>query len=484
MDRMMVYPGAIPLETDILNTERSVMIGLGYALQGYLGTGTYVDGFTCVQTTVASQSVQVTPGSIMTLGNVDNTAFSSLAADTTQQIIKQGLSLNTQTFTCAAPTTVGYSVAYLVEVAQADVDGAPVVLPYFNPSAPSVAWSGPGGAGTTNNTVRQSQAVLVLKTGIAATTGTQVTPTPDAGYVGMFVITVAYGQTTITSTSIANYSPSSFIPVKLPQILGLIRTRLTANTNFFVNASTGNDTTGSGTASAPWQTLQKAWNSIQQNIDLAGNGVAINCTGAFTAGMTANGPLVGSGSAIFSFASGSSVAATNNNAFTAQYGAAFTIQGTGTPVLLTTSGTGGGLGYGIAAVYGGSTITVGAGVNFGTCFAGHVYANGGSVSLFNAYTISGSTPTHVSIAGGGGYITTSQPGGQTVTLTGTPNFSTAFAYTAAPGNIALGNITFTGSATGVRYSANQGGTIQTGGGGVSYLPGSSAGTTSTGGQYS
>jgi hypothetical protein len=223
MDRLMVYPGAIPLETDILTTERNVMSALGWALQGYLGTTTVVDGFTCVQTTVASQNVNVTPGQILTLANVDATAFSSLAADTTHQIVKQGLMLNAATFTCASPLTVGFAVNYLIEVAQSDVDGLPVVIPYFNPANPSIAWSGPAGAGTTNNTSRQSAAVVQIKAGVAATAGTQVTPTPDAGFTGMFVVTVAYGQTTITSTSISTLATAPFILAKLPQIPGNVQ---------------------------------------------------------------------------------------------------------------------------------------------------------------------------------------------------------------------------------------------------------------------
>ena len=43
-NRRIVYPGQIPLETDILATNKESMIGLGYALQAALGTGTSVDG--------------------------------------------------------------------------------------------------------------------------------------------------------------------------------------------------------------------------------------------------------------------------------------------------------------------------------------------------------------------------------------------------------------------------------------------------------
>lgn len=214
----MQYPGQIPLETDPLGIQRNVMIGLGWVLQGTVGAGTYVDGFTCIPTGPASQSVQVTAGQILSVQNVDNSAYSSEPADTTHQIVKQGLLLNTATFTCAAPLTSGQSVNYLIEVTYQDLDGTPVVLPYYNAANPNVAWSGPNNTGVAQNTVRQGLALVQIKAGTPATTGTQVTPTPDAGFVGMFVVTVAFGQTTITGTSIATLATAPFIPAKLGTI--------------------------------------------------------------------------------------------------------------------------------------------------------------------------------------------------------------------------------------------------------------------------
>lgn len=219
MDRLINWPGAVPLETDLLNTNRNAMIGLGWALQGYLGTGTIVDGFACTQTTVASMSIQVTPGQILSVGNVDNSAYSSLAADS-RQIIKQGLLQYVSTLTLTAPTTVGYSINYLIEVEQSDVDGVPVVLSYYNAAVPATAWTGPAGAGTTNNTLRSSSAVVQWKAGAPAATGSQSTPPVDSGCTPLFIVTVAYGQTTITSASISTHPNAPFIQAgaKLPAI--------------------------------------------------------------------------------------------------------------------------------------------------------------------------------------------------------------------------------------------------------------------------
>ena len=66
--------------------------------------------------------------------------------------------------------------------------------------------------------------------------------------------------------------------------------------------------------------------------------------------------------------------------------------------------------------------------------------------------------------------------GITVTLTGTPAFS-AFASAASTGLInPASNVTFSGSATGARYAISSNGTINTNGGGASFLPGNSAGS--------
>lgn len=73
----------------------------------------------------------------------------------------------------------------------------------------------------------------------------------------------------------------------------------------------------------------------------------------------------------------------------------------------------------------------------------------------------------------------------TWTITGTPAWSVAFVYALDQGNIRISsaNVTFSGSATGVRYLAEMDSIIQTNGGGANFFPGGSAGSTATGSQY-
>lgn len=68
---------------------------------------------------------------------------------------------------------------------------------------------------------------------------------------------------------------------------------------------------------------------------------------------------------------------------------------------------------------------------------------------------------------------------RTITLTGTPAFSNAFAR-AVSAHVTLSGNTYSGSATGSRYNATLNGVIYTNG---ATLPGNAAGSTATGGQY-
>lgn len=212
MDRQIVYPGAIPLETDLLNTNKYAMMGLAKLAAALMGSNTYLHGLACTPSSPASMVINVAKGQIYSLQNVDGTAYSSLAADTTNTILKQGVILGSTAFTLTAPTTAGQSINYLIQIAYSDTDSGATVLPYYNAANPSVAYSGPNNAGTAQNTVRSGVCTVALKAGVAATTGTQTTPAVDTGYTAAWVITVAQGATTITASNIAVAANAPFLP--------------------------------------------------------------------------------------------------------------------------------------------------------------------------------------------------------------------------------------------------------------------------------
>jgi hypothetical protein len=216
MDREFFYPSEQPTDTMFLTAERAKVIALGYLAQAILGTGTIVDGFSCIPTVPASLSVQVGPGSIYSQTAVDNVAYGTLGTDTVDQIIKQGIILGYTSLTLTPPGTSGQAINYLIQAQLVEIDTNAVALSYFNSASPLVPFSGPAGSGVSQPTVRQSTVVLSALAGTAATAGSQTTPTPTAGYVGLYVVTVANGATQLTLTQISQYSAAPFIPAKLP----------------------------------------------------------------------------------------------------------------------------------------------------------------------------------------------------------------------------------------------------------------------------
>jgi hypothetical protein len=216
MKRKIVYPAAIPQEVDVLDTNKNVLVAIGHVLQDMLGTGTLFSGLGCVPTGPAGMTVNVNPGRAYSLQSTDTGAYSSLAADA-RSLVKQGILLDLVNFSCPAPTTAGFSINYLIEAAFQEVDAGSTVLPYYNAANPAVAFSGPNGTGTSNTTYRDNTVQLQLKPGAAATTGSQVTPTPDAGFNGLWVVTVAFGAVTITSANISQFVGAPFLSAPLLQ---------------------------------------------------------------------------------------------------------------------------------------------------------------------------------------------------------------------------------------------------------------------------
>ena len=118
---------------------------------------------------------------------------------------------------------------------------------------------------------------------------------------------------------------------------------------------------------------------------------------------------------------------------------------------------------------------------FGACAANHLYADGPGAYILATgnYSITGGAGNHWVANLGGSIVAVTK----TITITGTPAFSSQFALSTTVSSIVPINITFSGSATGTRYLANLNAVINTNGGGANYLPGNAAGSTATGGQY-
>ncbi len=218
MDRQIVYPGSIPLDTDILSIQRDAMIAVGYLAQATLGNAPVADGLACAPTAPPSLTVSVGPGSLAVPSVIDATAFGSLPADTADPLVKMGIITTPTTFTLTAPSTSGQSINYLIQASFLETDTTPVVLPYYNAANPAQPYSGPANDGVAQNTQRLERVQFQLKPGAPANAGTQVTPPVDSGWVGLYVITVNYGQTQITAGNIAAMPNAPFVRFKLANL--------------------------------------------------------------------------------------------------------------------------------------------------------------------------------------------------------------------------------------------------------------------------
>jgi hypothetical protein len=218
MDRIIVYPGSIPLDTDMLSINRNAMVGLGYLAQAVLGQNTIADGLPCGPTSPASLTVTVGPGSLTQLTTVDTLSYGSLPADSTDPLVKIGINISSTSFTLVTPTTSGQSTNYLIEASFLESDVNPVVLPYYNAATPAQPYSGPANSGVAQNTQRTQRVQLQLKAGAPALTGLQQTPPVDAGWVGLYTINVSYGQTEVSISNIALSPTAPFLTWKLPQL--------------------------------------------------------------------------------------------------------------------------------------------------------------------------------------------------------------------------------------------------------------------------
>ncbi len=259
------------------------------------------------------------------------------------------------------------------------------------------------------------------------------------------------------------------------------RYTLTANRTYYVRTDGSNNNDGlSNAAGGAFLTIQKAIDIVAA-LDISIYTVTIQLVSTaspstFTGGCVVTGPWVGSGSVVLA---GDATTPANTIISAATWGVL--VQNGGRLHVrnfkIQTSAV-----SGISAQTGGQIKNLG-GIEFGACSFAHWDARDqGIISCdygTGAYKISGGAQAHFYASTGGQYSMRAT----TITLTGTPAFILGFAYLESLSIGQLDGLTFSGSATGPRYSLGTNSVIQTYGAGASYFPGNSAGSVGTGGQY-
>ncbi|TPK18051.1 hypothetical protein [Mesorhizobium sp. B2-5-7] len=335
------------------------------------------------------------------------------------------------------------------------VAGLNVTIDSTNPDIPVISASG-----------------TPMETAIHAATS-KTTPV-DADELGIADSAATFGLKKLTWANVKATLKSYFDTLYTSTTLAR-REVLTANRTYFVLTTGSDSNTGLvNSAGGAFASIQKAID-VASALDLSIYAVTIQC-GTGTGGTTAlnlksfvgAGPITLQGDTVTP--SNVTIAATSANPISAA-----NVRGkwivTGFKVTAATSG------YGINVTS--SQVDIGV-IDFGACATAHINVEQGAIATFlNNYTISGASTRHWFVTSGALIQCVSK----TVTLTGTPAFSSGFLIASNAGGALISGNTFTGSATGTRYVVSFNSWANVAGAGASYLPGNAAGSTATGGQY-
>jgi hypothetical protein len=282
------------------------------------------------------------------------------------------------------------------------------------------------------------------------------------------------------------FDGASFVLVFIGPALDVRYLRTAQTSSFFVNASTGSDSTGNGSSGAPWATIQHAVNSIAGNFAAPGT-ITVNVAAGTYGGVSIPPSFISSwafiGSGVSScFVVSNTTSTAPGRGFTCGYGVNASISG-----------------FKISSFYDGVDAQSGASLLVTTCtfvcplsntdaaissVGGKISLNGTISFLSNgtaqAAAISATLGGSVTIGYSDAFLT------QAVTLAyGTITFSAATIEASQNGTVRFNptEVAQTGTVTGPRYSATTNGVINTLGQGATYISGSSSGSTSSGGEY-
>jgi hypothetical protein len=267
-------------------------------------------------------------------------------------------------------------------------------------------------------------------------------------------------------------------------VLGCVRDKLTAARTYYVRTD-GNDacnglTNAAGSSgTCAFLTMQKAVDTVA-GLDININNVTIQVAdGTYTGAVTLNGPWLGSGIVTISGNTGTPA----NVLINCSAATACIVSKNAAQIYLSGMKLQNSVGHLLNADSRGfisfTTLDFGATPNMQMRAS-----DGGGISCTGNYTISGGALAHIQAAAGGNIRM--QLGATSVTITGTLNFGVGFAYAINVAAMSVAGMTFSGSAssvTGPRYSVSLNAVINTAGGAPTYFPGSSSGTSATGGQY-
>jgi len=306
--------------------------------------------------------------------------------------------------------------------------------------------------------------------GLAGDDDWHVKVSPDGStWVDALTVSAATGRITLPAALALTDNDQVATRRHLRELLGADRT-------YYVRSDGSDGNSGLvDSAGGAFLTLQKAYDTLAKR-DLGGFTVTISVGAGTFEGITFGSPWIGGNLVI------AGAGAANTTVTTSTRAGAFFISAALSGVLtvqsLKITASGGQSGIRMSAA---GKFVLGTGMEFGACSGRHMLlaAPGAHLETSAAYTISGGAAYHMDVQ----YHAFMRNDVKTITLSGTPAFSTAFCAASNGGGILASVLTFSGSATGPRYLSATSGHINTGGGGASYFPGNAAGTATTGDYY-
>lgn len=395
-------------------------------------------GGAAINTTAPAVTITNASPGVLTEGSAHGLAVGDLVTLATTGALPTGLTAGTQYFVKTVPLTTTYTLSATPEGAAINTSSA--------------------GSGT--HTRVQAGTHYLSETGVL----------PTGVTAGQDYFVIATGLT-------AN-------AFQFSATLGGAAINATGTVNGTIIAKTGSDSNDglNPTAASAMLTLQAAWNKLalyDLNVQAATIQLAF---GQYNAGLSA--PSMPIGGSSISIQGDITSIATQSNTFVNTTIGAFIIS---SPLQCTLNIRGMRVkttGASIAAILlnaPGTLVTQSMEYMGGTTgFAGQLQTGvEGALIIVSANTIwSGNASAMVSA--GPGII---QFFGVTISLLNRPVFSWVVCIGTALSKLSITGVTFAGYAKGARYSAAENSVINTGGGGASYLPGDTAGSVSTGGQY-
>jgi len=252
-------------------------------------------------------------------------------------------------------------------------------------------------------------------------------------------------------------------------IMGGPREVLTADRSYYVRTDGSDGNSGlANTSGAAFKTIQKAFDTVG-GLDLSIYNVTINVgAGTYTAGVNMRARALGAGSVSLvgdtTTPSNVVISVTNGDCINCSGGASLNIGG----FKLQTTTNGNGL------ISNAANVSITGKMDFGSIVGQQIYVlSGGKITCTVAYNITGGAASHLYASGPGSQITDAI---NTVTLTGTPAFSTAFAHADTLSAVVAFGQTYSGAATGKRFEVSANAVINTASGGANYFPGNASGS--------